>query len=106
MKFQSPTAYKMQDQGGLAKSTITHPGFRPVQDLTTKKGAMTLSPQAANTMQYTSTTTGRGQKQEDSGRVAKGTTPWRQVYFSWLPRESLFPFLKEGVRTMVSLKGV
>ena len=61
-KFQPPTAYKMQDQGGLSKSTITHPGFRPVQDVTTKKGMITLSPQAANTMQYASRTTGRGKK--------------------------------------------
>ena len=46
----------MQDQGGLSKSTITHPGLRPVYDLTTQKGTMTLSPQAANSMQYTSKT--------------------------------------------------
>lgn len=58
----------MQDQGGLSKSTITHPGLRPVQDLTTKKGTMTLSPQAANSMQYTSKTTGRGAK---AGRLWK-----------------------------------
>lgn len=52
----------MQDEGGLFKSTITHLGFRPVQDVTTKKGTITLSPQAANTMQYVSRTTGRGTK--------------------------------------------
>ena len=72
----------MQDQGGLSKSTITQPGFRPVQDVTTKKGPITVSPQAASTMQYSSTTTGRGANQEDSGKVAKGPIPWRHVHFS------------------------
>lgn len=76
-KFQSPTAYKTEDQSILSNCRIIHPCFSPIQGQTTMKRMYPLapksSPQTANTKQSTSPELGQGgggdeeQKKEDPG---------------------------------------